>query len=173
MEAALRFLEPRARSTDEVRRRLTSAGYRSDLVDIVIARLTDLGVLDDLTFARDWLRSRDRARPRGERALRAELRAKGIPDATVATVLDDRRVKDEMAGRTTDEEAAARLLERRRAMLLRSGGPREVRQRAYALLVRNGFGSELAWTMAATIAGSDEDHDAGGGRRDPATTDGR
>ena len=34
-------------------------------------------MLDDEAFARAWVESRDRARPRGERALRAELRQKG------------------------------------------------------------------------------------------------
>ena len=45
-------------------------------------RLTELGMLDDATFARAWVESRDRARPRGERAIRDELRRKGIDRAT-------------------------------------------------------------------------------------------
>ena len=64
------FLEPRARSVAEVRRRLTGAGYRADLVDGVIERLLEFGMLDDEAFARAWVESRDRARPRGERAIR-------------------------------------------------------------------------------------------------------
>src|SRR3990172_1138283 len=78
LEAAARFLEARARSVAEVRRRLSSAGYRAELVDGAIARMTELGMLDDATFARAWIESRDRARPRGERALRQELSLKGI-----------------------------------------------------------------------------------------------
>ncbi|MGZ3602948.1 MAG: hypothetical protein ACXVDF_23785, partial [Ktedonobacterales bacterium] len=39
LEAAARFLEPRARSVAEVRRRLTGAGYRPDLVDGAIERM--------------------------------------------------------------------------------------------------------------------------------------
>ena len=39
-------------------------------------------MLDDETFARAWVESRDRARPRGERAIRDELRLKGIDRAT-------------------------------------------------------------------------------------------
>ena len=70
LEAAARFLEPRARSVAEVRRRLTGAGYRADLVDGVIERLLEFGMLDDEAFARAWVESRDRARPRGERAIR-------------------------------------------------------------------------------------------------------
>jgi regulatory protein len=157
MEAALRFLEPRARSTDEVRRRLTSAGYRTDLVDSVVERLADLGVLDDASFARDWVRSRDRTHPRGERALRSELRAKGVADETIATILAERAETDDGAGPDPDEEAARRLLERKAAFLRRSGEPRQMRQRAYALLVRNGFSSERAWRLAASVALSDDD----------------
>src|ERR1041385_8804168 len=78
LEAAARFLEARSRSVAEVRRRLTTAGYRSELIDAAIVRLGDLGVLDDEAFARAWVESRDRARPRGERALRDELRVKGV-----------------------------------------------------------------------------------------------
>ena len=72
LAAAGRFLEARPRSTDEVRRRLGEAGYRGDLVEGAIARLTELGFLDDAGFARSWVESRDRARPRGARALRDE-----------------------------------------------------------------------------------------------------
>ena len=91
LEAAARFLEARSRSVAEVRRRLTSAGYRTELVDGAIARMTDLGMLDDETFARAWVESRDRARPRGERALQNELRLKGIDRAVVDLVLGARR----------------------------------------------------------------------------------
>ncbi len=91
LEAAARFLEARSRSVTEVRRRLSSAGYRPELVDGAIARLLDLGVLDDEAFARAWVESRDRARPRGERAIRDELRLKGIDRTTMDLVLAERR----------------------------------------------------------------------------------
>ncbi|HEU4573028.1 MAG TPA: RecX family transcriptional regulator, partial [Candidatus Limnocylindrales bacterium] len=70
LEAAARFLEARSRSVAEVRRRLTRAGYRADLIEGAIERLGDLGMLDDEAFGRAWVESRDRARPRGEIALR-------------------------------------------------------------------------------------------------------
>ena len=73
LEAAARFLEPRARSVAEVRRRLTGAGYQSDSVEGAINRMLELAMLDDEAFARTWIESRDRARPRGERAIRQEL----------------------------------------------------------------------------------------------------
>ena len=97
LDAAARFLEARPRSVHEVRHKLTTMGYRAALVDEVVVRLTDLRYLDDEAFARAWVESRDRARPRGEHALRRELQLKGVDRALVDEVLDQRR----------DEAAAA------------------------------------------------------------------
>ena len=91
LDAAARFLEARPRSVHEVRHKLTTMGYRAALVDEVVVRLTDLRYLDDEAFARAWVESRDRARPRGEHALRRELQLKGVDRALVDEVLDQRR----------------------------------------------------------------------------------
>src|SRR3954471_10152177 len=91
VEAAARFLEARPRSVAEVRRRLTQAGYRADLIETAIARFLELGVLDDAAFAAQWVESRDRANPRGEHALIIELRQKGIDATTIAATLRTRR----------------------------------------------------------------------------------
>ena len=121
LEAAARFLEARHRSVAEVNRRLRSSGYRPDLVDGAIERLLELGILDDEAFARAWVESRDRARPRGERAIREELRLKGIDRATIAAVLDERREGD---GAEPDLDAAERLIERKARSLARVADPR-------------------------------------------------
>lgn len=144
LEAALRFLEPRQRSIGEVRRRLTRVGYREDLVENAIARLIELGVLDDQAFARTWIESRDRARPRGERALRRELALKGIERDVVDSTLAEREAESPDA----DAAAALGLLERNARALARVPDLRARRQRAYALLARSGFDSE---TVVAAI----------------------
>ena len=155
LDAAARFLEARSRSVSEVRRRLGGAGYRADLVDGAIARLTELGMLDDEVFARAWVESRDRARPRGERAIREELRLKGIDRATVEVVLQDRREGPLVDGGDgpldADGAAAERLIARHARALARIADPRQRRQRAYALLARNGFDPETCRTVAAMV----------------------
>jgi regulatory protein len=162
LEAAARFLEARSRSVAEVRRRLTGAGYRAELVEGAIERMTELGMLDDEAFARAWVESRDRARPRGERAIREELRLKGVDRASIDLVLEERReavargfgdgpdVDGEGRG-SVDELAARRLLDRNRRALERVLDPRQRRQRAYALLARNGFDPETCRTVAASV----------------------
>ena len=160
LEAAARFLEARSRSITEVRRRLSSAGYRTELIDGAISRLTDLGMLDDEAFARAWVESRDRARPRGERALRDELRLKGIDRALVDQVLEDRRTTDDEDATPPDRTAAERLIEKHARTLDRIADPRRRRERAYALLARNGFDPEICRDIAARVASEPEELDA-------------
>ena len=163
LEAAARFLEVRARSVAEVRRRLGQAGYQGDLVEGAITRLTELGMLDDTTFARAWIESRDRARPRGEIALRRELALKGVDRSVVDELLEERRDGGEGGtpggdkGGGVDLAAAERLLARHERTLARETDPRSRRRRAYALLARNGFDPETCSTAAAAYVRADTD----------------
>ena len=142
MEAAAAFLAVRSRSVEETRRRLTHLGYPPGLVDEVVARLVELAYLDDVAFARAWVESRDRARPRGEAALRRELNQKGIDDETIRVVLTERAeaatARHDQDERVLDADrmAARSLLDRRLSSLLREVDPRRRCQKAYALLAR-------------------------------------
>lgn len=167
LEAAARFLEARSRSVTEVRRRLTGAGYRSDLVEGAIGRMIELGMLDDEVFARTWVESRDRARPRGERAIREELRRKGIDRETVDLVVDERRDRGVVAtgepgeadgvSATADRLAAERLVAKNARALARVLDPRRRRQRAYALLARHGFDPETCREVAAAVVDASDE----------------
>lgn len=163
LEAAARFLEVRARSVSEVRRRLTTAGYRTDLVDGAITRMTELGMLDDAAFAQAWVESRDRSRPRGERAIRAELGLKGVDRTVVDAVLAARRADalggadgavepdPDLAPVSVDRAAAERLLAKHERSLARVADPRKRRAQAYSLLARNGFDPETCREAAAAV----------------------
>lgn len=174
MEAAATFLAVRPRSVAETGRRLRHLGYAPAIVDTVLERLAEMSYLDDEAFARAWVESRDRARPRGQTALRRELALKGVPRDVVETVLSERAEPAASHGSgadgTGDEPspgpdrvAAERLLARRRAALDREPDPRKRRQKAFALLARNGFDPETCRDVAAMIvnsAGSDRDPEA-------------
>ena len=179
LNAAARFLEVRSRSIDEVRRHLTQAGYQPELVAAAVARLTELGMLDDAAFARLWVESRDRSRPRSEAALRRELTLKGIDRETAGEVLDETRGRDavrdaggrrlddaEDAGEGPDMIAAERLLRKRAGVLARISDPRGRRQRAYALLARNGFDPEVCREATTRFLAA-----AGQTSEDPAAPD--
>lgn len=168
LEAAARFLQARPRSVAEVRRRLGGAGYRAELIEGAIAKLIEFGVLDDEMFARAWVESRDRARPRGERVIRQELIEKGIERETIDVVLGERRDSapasaptagpgDEAVVLTADRSAAERLLAKNQRSLDRVMDPHQRRQRAYALLARHGFDPETCREVAAIVAIRDAD----------------
>jgi SOS response regulatory protein OraA/RecX len=173
LDAAARFLEARQRAVAEVRRRLVDAGYEAKLVEGAIDRLAGLGMLDDAAFARAWIESRDRARPRGARALRDELRRMGVATEDVEAALAAReraatggdpddpssaRPDERAPTQASDEDAAGRLLVRRGGAVLREPDPRKRRAKAYALLARNGFDPDVAGRVAAAwLAGVEPD----------------
>ena len=162
MEAAALFLSVRSRSVEETRRRLRHLGYPPPLCDQVVDRLVELGYLDDAQFAVAWVESRDRARPRGAVALRRELQLKGISDETIAQVLAqraqaaaDRDLEAGSAVVNADHEAARKLIAKRSRSLQREADPRRRRQKAYALLARNGFAPDVCHEVAASVAEDD------------------
>lgn len=151
MDAAAALLAVRPRSVAETRRRLRHLGYPHAIVDQVVDRLIEMHYLDDEAFARAWVESRDRARPRGESALRRELVLKGVGRETVDAVLGERAATTDAGRLDVDAEAARRLLERRRQALERERDPRRRRQKAYALLARNGFDPEVSRAESAAF----------------------
>jgi len=173
LDAAARYLEARPRSEAEVRRRLTDAGYRAELVDAAVGRLRELQYLDDAAFAKAWIESRDRSSPRGEHALRRELGLKGIDRTLADEVLRERRdgatagslvvpldPDDLSDAGSADDRAAERLLRKRLSAILREPDPRRRRQRAYGLLARSGFAPDVCSAVSRRVL---EDDDAGTG----------
>lgn len=127
-ERALNFLSYRPRSEDEVRRNLHKKNVEDEVIQIVIERLTQSELLDDQEFARYWVENRLQFNPRGERALRYELRGKGVSDSIIA---------DALAG--FDEEVAARKVAEAGARRLAHLEPREFRRKLGAYMARRGF----------------------------------
>ncbi len=87
LQRALRFLQSRPRSTAEVRQRLRRAAYADAPIEAAIARLTELGLLDDAEFARLWIAHRHDHNPRGTALLRVELRQKGLAREVIEAAL--------------------------------------------------------------------------------------
>ena len=149
MDAAAVFLSVRPRSVTETRKRLHHLGYPEALVEVVVDRLIEMNYLNDGEFARLWVESRDRARPRGEIALRRELALKGVPREVVDEVLAERSQSTDAGD--PNRSAAGALLNRRRSTIERELDPVRRRQKAYALLARNGFDPETCREAASSF----------------------
>lgn len=133
VDAAARLLSLRPRSVFEVRQNLTRKGIAAPVISEAIERLTTMGYLDDRAFAEFWVKERNASKPISARALRYELRQKGVARAIIDDVLDAQD-ESEIA-----VEAARKHLRRVRG-LKRS----EARQKLTAQLARRGFSASSA-----------------------------
>lgn len=93
-DRTLNYLSYRPRSRAEVQRYLQKRDLPDAQIEAVAARLERAGLLDDEAFARYWVENRERHRPKGPRALRYELREKGIGNETIERVLMSVNVPD-------------------------------------------------------------------------------
>lgn len=111
-EAALNLISYRARTRDELRRRLHRKGFQATRIDTCLDHLQDKGLIDDEAVAAAFIRDRLRQRPRGRVALSAELRAKGIPrhlvDRAIDEVFDEQDTDDRDLARAVAEQWVAR-----------------------------------------------------------------
>jgi regulatory protein len=84
---SLYFLKFRPRSRYEIEKYLKGKNFSFDAVVSAIHRLEAAGFLNDDEFARLWVENRLRCKPKGIAALRAELRAKGISEEIIGSVI--------------------------------------------------------------------------------------
>jgi regulatory protein len=131
-ERALHFLSFRPRSESELRRYLEGKGTSPEHVEEVLARLARVGLVDDAAFARFWVENRGTFRPRGSRALRYELRQKGLSTEAIDEALAEH-----------DDEALALEAARGHVRKLRGLPELEFRRRMYEFLARRGFNYDV------------------------------
>ena len=129
-QSALHFLTARPRSRAEVSRRLTEHGYPPAAIEAAIQRLEQYRFVDDQQFAEYWVGQRQAFHPRGPRALRAELRQKGVDTQTTDAAIEPAVEK---------QEDAAYRAGLKRAQSLRRLDEREFSQQMYPYLARRGF----------------------------------
>lgn len=130
VDSAVKLLSFRPRSTHEICERLRQKSYDSSVIELAVEHLQKLGYLDDRAFARFWIEERNRSKPRGERALRAELRNKGIAEPIVRELFDE----------IVDDDNAAYQAARPRALRLRGHTRQAFQQKIGSFLQRRGFG---------------------------------
>ena len=146
-DRALRLLAVRWRSREELRRRLAGAGFEEIEVDGALRDLEGAGLIDDVRFAGEVVRSQAGGRLAGDRSIRTALRRQGVAAEVAESAL----------ARAGDELERAVALADRRAARLAHLGVEAAHRRLFGLLVRRGYGSEVAasacWQALARVFG--------------------
>lgn len=130
---SLDYLSYRPRSRAEVQTYLEKRGYSEDEIEEVTARLERAGLLDDEAFAHYWVENREQFRPRGLRALRYELRNKGVSDRIIERAVAEVDVSD-----------SAYRSARKKARQLGDADQQTFCRKLVEYLARRGFDYEVA-----------------------------
>lgn len=143
----LRRLSAAPRTRHELESDLLRRGVPDDVVDRVLNRFTEVGLIDDAEYARMWVDSRQRSRGTARSVLRQELRAKGIDDEIAGTALA-----------TIDADAErerARLLVITRLNATARLEPVARERRLVGLLVRRGYSTGTSYAIVRSVLAED------------------
>jgi regulatory protein len=139
-ELALRRLETRPRSEDEIRRHLAGKKFGAEIIDSVIARLKEARLLSDRDFAQFWVENREGFKPRSARALKYELRQKGVPPEEIARAVSK-----------LDEKESAYHAARSKAERWKALDAPEFRAKLSGFLARRGFDYQVTRETVARL----------------------
>jgi regulatory protein len=144
---ALRKLTARAHTRYELDQALQAKNVPQNVRDSVLDRLQEIGLLDDATFASNWVTSRQQRRHLARPALRRELEARGIERSEIDRALAN-------VDRDAELTSACEIVERRRTAM--SGLARDVQYRRLAgTLSRRGFDAALITRVLTEVLGSE------------------
>ncbi len=133
LEQCLSLLARRPRSSAEIETYLRDKGYGPALRERIIERLQASNYLDDRAFAAWWIENRIQFKPRSRKALRYELRQKGVSSSIIDEALAE-----------LDDEALALAAGRSRIERWRSLPESERRHKMLSFLHGRGFSYDTA-----------------------------
>jgi regulatory protein len=158
LELAYRHLGFRDRTVAEIRRHLEGKGVTEATIADAVAELVALGYLDDARFAQRYAEDRRALDRWGAERIERRLAAAGVPAALIAAAL---------ATQDADAEHEAALAVLRRRFPTPPADDR-ARKRALGLLVRRGYGLELAYAAIRAHERDGDSDSAGDGDDDGA-----
>lgn len=136
LAAALKLLDRKMYTVFELSKKLKDKDIGTPkLRGRVVRRLQELKLLDDLEYARSWIRTRTRLSPKGTYVLRMELLKKKVDKAVIESAFQTEPV---------DEVALARAMVLKKKAQLQSLPPEKQYQRVLGLLQRRGFSYGVA-----------------------------
>lgn len=127
-DSTLNLIMRRQRSEWEIETYLKRKKYEHEIITKTIGRLKEKGYLNDLAFAKAWVRNRRLLKSTSKRKLQLELRQKRVADEAIAGAIEEETGHDEQA-------MIKEIIAKKRAQT-RYGDE----QKLIAYLARQGFG---------------------------------
>jgi regulatory protein len=132
-------LTGRARSRSELAKKMASKNVPDDVATRLLDRFEEVGLIDDVAFAQEWVTQRQGGKGLARRALAQELRRKGIDDEVARAALE--------TVATDDEVEAARLLVQRKLRSMGGLDQQVAIRRLVGMLARKGYSSSISFRV--------------------------
>lgn len=86
---ALKLLNFKMRTTEEIRKRMREKEYTDDIIDETIDYLNYLNYLDDEDYARKFVSDKSNLKNMGKERIKRELYMKGVDNETISNAIED------------------------------------------------------------------------------------
>lgn len=151
MKRAFNLLAAKPRSLAEMRERLLEKSWaEAEVVERAIARLVELGYLNDQQYAEQVANSRLTMKPIGKSRLRRDLQRKKLSSSVINQAVEN--VYD-----TFDEESLIDQAIAKRIRLRGKPATREESKKLLDYLLRQGFGYEMSLRKVRAAGKVDDD----------------
>ena len=138
---AVNYLSYRQRSSKEMVDHLIKKGFTRACAEEVTRQLQSARMMNDLEFARAFVRDRLKRKPTGQALLRMQLLARGIPSSMADTVLAD--LISPQNQQASALQAAMRKIQITRSSTINLDDEKQ-KKRLLDFLLRRGFSYEIA-----------------------------
>ena len=144
-QALLKLIERSGKSSGQLRTLLLDKEFPVQLVDQMIERFIEVGLIDDFTLARIFAESAVARKAKAKSVIGRELRAKLFPQDAIDAALAEIDSDSEL-------EAAKGLAESRYRQLLKLE-PEVRTRRLSSFLMRKGYSSSVVWAAVRHASG--------------------
>lgn len=144
-QALLKLIERSNKSSGQLRTSLIEKEFPVQLVDQMIERFIEVGLIDDLALAKDFTEVAVARKSKAKSVIARELRAKNFPQEAIDEAISGIDSDSEL-------EAAKKLAESRYRQLLKLE-PEVRTRRLSSYLMRKGYTSTVVWAAVRHASG--------------------
>ena len=144
-QALLKLIERSGKSSGQLRAALIEKEFPVQLIDQMIDRFIEVGLIDDYTLAKNFTEVAVSRKAKAKSVIARELRAKYFPQDAIDAALAEIDTDSEL-------EAAKALAESRYRQLLKLD-PEVRTRRLSSFLMRKGYSSSVVWTAVRHASG--------------------
>lgn len=134
----LKMIERGGKSSGQLRKQLVEKEHPVELIELLIARFTEVGLIDDFALAKEHARMLFERKGKSKTLIGMELREKGFPQDAIKDALAEIESDDELD--LAKELALAKMAKT-------SGSDKATLERKVAgFLARKGYPSSVVWS---------------------------